>query len=214
MTSRPMTTFFAPLRYNRTLRHSLLAVLLFFVLLLLTGCGPNVNDNPTPVNLFPTAIPNGSPPPTFISFQLSPTPGGPTLPPQPSQPTLVPATATPAPPTAIPTLDANWSTVGSAIQYRRLSFRNSQGQDVSVLVARIDPTKATFKVKYTPGNPRGINDWALALPGASLIINGNYFDKSNNSIGLVATDGNLFGSSVGRNDSGLFQVIGDSARVR
>jgi len=207
-----MTTFFAPLRYNRILRQTLLAMLLFFVLLL-TGCGANGNDNPTPVNLYPTAIPNGPPPPTFISFG-SPVPGASAPPSQATQVISVAVTPTPAPPTAIPTLDANWTSINAGLQYRRLSFKSSQNQDVSVLVARIDPTKATFKVKFTAGQAKSIYDWALALGGAALIVNGNYFDQSGNPIGLIATDGNLIGSSVGRSDSGMFQVVANSARVR
>ena len=208
-----MTNFFALLVYNRTMRQTIFAVLLFFLLLLLTGCGANANDNPTPVNLFPTAIPSGPPPPTFISFQTSaPISGSPA--PQATQVIAVAVTPSPVPPTSIPTLDANWTAINAGLQYRRLSFKNSQNQDVTVLVARVDPTRATFKVKYMPGQAKSIYDWAFALGGAALIVNGNYFDQSGNPIGLIATDGNLIGSSIGRNDGGMFQVVADSPRVR
>jgi uncharacterized protein YigE (DUF2233 family) len=117
-------------------------------------------------------------------------------------------------PTAIPTLDSNWSTINGGVQYRSLSFKDSRNQTINVLVARIDPSKVTFKVKYAPGQTKTINDWAFSLPGATLVVNGNYFDQSRNPLGLVAVDGNLFGSLNRRNDSGLFQVNSNNPKVR
>ena len=186
------------------------------------GCGGNFDPNATPISLFPTAIPKGSPFPTFISFA---TPGGPTAVPVTAAgasssaplatntplPTFTPS---PVPPTAIPTLDANWLSVANGIAYRNLTFKDTQGNLVGVLVARIDPTKVNFQVAYIPGQTKTMQNWPLALPGAALIVNGNYFDPSGNPLGLLATNGNLSGFSNGRTDSGFFQVNGGIARVR
>jgi uncharacterized protein YigE (DUF2233 family) len=120
----------------------------------------------------------------------------------------------PVGPTAIPTLDANWTVLANGVQWRRLGFRSSTGSDISVLTVRIDPAAADIKVRYQPSQAKLIQDWRLALPGAAVIVNASYYSAPNVPVGLVAVDGNLFGSSIPRQDAGMFQLKNGVARVR
>jgi len=196
---------------HRVLRKTLIVGLL----LLLSACSGQLDPNATPIIMFPSVIPKGSALPTFISFA---TPNGatPVSTGVAVNSTPIPATArpTPVPPTVIPTLDNNWTPIANGVDYRRLAFLDSHSQNVGILVARIDPTKVTFKVGYVPNQRKSINDWLLALPGAVVIVNANYFDQTGNPIGLVASNGQIYSSSTGRSDSGMFQVRGTEARVR
>ncbi len=208
------------LRHNCTFRHMMIGFVSFWFVFLIAGCGTTISSNGTQVVVFPTAISNGSPLPTFGGLATQQPIASP-LPTTilatailPSVIPTVPPTPTPVPPTAIPTLDNNWTPIANGVDYRRLGFNNSSGQSVSVLVARIDPTKVVFHVKYIPGQAKRIDEWLLASPGALLVVNANYFDTSNSPIGLVAADGTLYGRSTGRSDSGMFQVVNGAAKVR
>ncbi len=205
-------------------------VILMSLALFLAGCsGDNIST--TPIVVFPTRIPEGQLPPTFalgdttqlpavasnapplqltqvLERAASPTP---TFRFVNSQPTVAP---TNVPPTAIPTLDNNWLPLANGVQWRQLYFRTTDGSTVFLVVARVDPASADIKVKYQPGQAKNIQDWRLALPGAALIVNANFFDQTNNAIGLVAVDGNLMGRSVSRDDAGMVQVRNSQPKLR
>ena len=196
-------------------------VLTLLALLSVSSCGTGKVDL-TPIVVFPSPIPEGTRLPTF---GVGPTSVPPTIVPPTAviptlaaaQPTAIIPTKIPTlvPPTAIPTLDNNWTPLATGVEWRRLNFTAiSTGQLVGVLIVRITPQNVRFKVRYVPGQVKSIQQWQLALPGAIAIINANYFDKSNNPIGLVGTDSILYGSSVPRFDAGMFQVVNDQARVR
>jgi exopolysaccharide biosynthesis protein len=117
------------------------------------------------------------------------------------------------PPTIPPLDEKDWNLLPAGVQWRTLSFQTSYGT-VGVLVARIDPTRVRFKVHYSPGRPRSIRDWQLALSSAVAIVNANFFDPAGNVIGLLSADGVLYGSSLTRADASMFQVLGGVSRVR
>lgn len=188
-----------------------------FVMAALAACDINVQS--TPVVMFPTAAPPGTVIPTFnpggnpqpvvtSAFIPTPPPVIPTLPPV-VQPT-------PLLPTAIPTLDNNWNVLPSGVQWRTLSYRSSRGADVGVLVVRADPSIVDFKVYYTPGQTKTIQQWQAAIPRAAAIINANFYDAANRALGLVAVDGVLYGSAALRSarDDGMFLVRSGQPRVR
>src|SRR5438270_222000 len=120
------------IRKRRVVQRLLLASLIG---LALAGCGVTTTSDATQIPMFPTAIPQGSPLPTFGGLPADTPNAQQTT--APVVATNVPATATPIPPTVVPTLDANWSNIRPGIDYRRLAFTNSSGQGVGVLVARI-----------------------------------------------------------------------------
>src|SRR5262245_52483661 len=129
------------LHHNSTFQCIAIGFAFFCFSFFLAACGTTVS-NGTQVVVFPTALPKGSPLPTFgglASDTPIPSVGPTTI--QASVIPTVPPTATPVPPTAIPTLDNNWTPIANGVDYRRLGFNTSTGQSVSVLVTRIDPTK-------------------------------------------------------------------------
>ncbi|MBX3061602.1 MAG: phosphodiester glycosidase family protein [Anaerolineae bacterium] len=203
--------------------HKKIAVTVGFVLLtaLFAACGP-VDPNATPIVMFPTRVATSNLP-TFPAGGTS-LPVVPTVPlPSSVAPTLVLPTQpaftyvppTPVAPTVVPTIDANWNQLSAGINWRVITFRApSSGQVASVLVTRIDPRYARFKVYYQAGAVRNIQQWQSVLPGAVAIVNANFFDTQNRPLGLVASDGILTGVNISRNDTGVFQLKDNVARVR
>lgn len=192
-----------------------LHTLLIVLVLLIAGCDSNFGASVTPQSMFPTRVTGGSPLPTFAdgSIPIQPQPTAPVVIQPTAMPTLPPPTVAP-PPTPVPTLDNNWITIANGIQYRQLFFNTSQGFGVGILVARIDPARATFRVVYSPGVGRTIQQWVAQIPTAKVIVNGGYFTTGNLPIGLIATDSFMSGALTRRNDSGLFQVKGGVPKVR
>ncbi|MCS7071737.1 MAG: phosphodiester glycosidase family protein [Anaerolinea sp.] len=84
---------------------------------------------------------------------------------------------------------------------------------VSFIALRIDPLRFRFRVHYRPGEARFLNDWSAQLPDALVIVNGNFFDPQNTALGLIVSDGIVYGSAyVGM--GGLFEVRQNTVRVR
>lgn len=172
---------------------------LSLVLIGVVGCGGGTISFGGNSTMFPTAV-QGSPLPTFGGVvnvnvtSIAPQPGA----------------TTPAQPPS----NNDWTQVANGIEYRQMTMRITGGISVGVMVTRIDPTRALFKVYYTPGQGHTINEWQGALPQAALIVNGNYFDPSNKAIGLVVSDTITYGASATRNDAGMFQVTNGTPRVR
>ncbi|MBX3085290.1 MAG: phosphodiester glycosidase family protein [Anaerolineae bacterium] len=196
------------------------------LLIVLVGCG-QIDPNATPPALYPTRVPFGSLP-TFAAGTgpiVATQPGSfPTIPPPSAPaptlfiPTSLPVTPirpTAVVPTPIPSLDANWNQISAGIVWRTITFRApSTGQVAAVLIVRLDPRYVRFKVHYQAGAARTIQQWQVALPGAVAIINTNFFDASRRPLGLVASDGVLSGASLPRNDTGVFQVVNGTPKVR
>jgi uncharacterized protein YigE (DUF2233 family) len=165
-----------------------------------TSSLPTFPSGGTSLPIVPTVPLPSSIPPTIIL---------PTAPPF----TFVPPTA--VPPTRVATIDANWNQLSAGINWRTITFRApSSGQVASVLVVRIDPRYARFKVYYQAGAVRNIQQWQSVLPGAVVIVNANFHDPQNRPLGLVASDGILSGANIPRNDTGVFQVKDNIPKVR
>jgi len=184
-------------------KHQLILVLL---VLLTAGCNgsaltinSNLSNNSTQqAAMFPTVV-GGSPLPTF-SGQIDVT--------------GIALLYTPVPvPTTAPDASTGWVAFANGMAYRQLGFTGSSGA-VSLFVTRINPQNAAFRVYYTAGQLHTIDEWRGALPDAKVIINGGYFDTSNNALGLIFSDKAAYGSPSTRSDSGLFQVSGGTARIR
>jgi len=184
-------------------KHQLILALL---VLLTAGCNgsaltinSNLSNNSTQqAAMFPTVV-GGSPLPTF-SGQIDVT--------------GIALLYTPVPvPTTAPDASTGWVAFANGMAYRQLGFTGSSGA-VSLFVTRINPQNAAFRVYYTAGQLHTIDEWRGALPDAKVIINGGYFDTSNNALGLIFSDKAAYGSPSTRSDSGLFQVSGGTARIR
>jgi len=77
--------------------------------------------------------------------------------------------------------------------------------NTQLLVLRVDPALFTFRAHYRPGDALRLETWQAELPEAQVIINANFFDPQNRTLGLVVADGQNFGSPY-RDRGGLFFV--------
>ncbi len=124
------------------------------------------------------------------------------------------AISTAAPPAVVssePTASA-WTTLAAGLE-QRLYNPQPDNPLAQLYVLRIDPARYIFRAHYRPGNPQTLSAWRLALPDAAVIVNGNFFDESDQALGLVVADGVPYGSSF-QGFGGLFQVQNGQPRVR
>ncbi len=177
-----------PKTYNIVLRRSakkgwqdIRSLFLCLILLLASGCV-----------LFP-------PPPT-------PTP---TLPPSPTPwptPTPYPTpwpTPTPEPP------DTGWQPLQPGVELRHVRVETGEAAERLVIV-RLDPATVRFRVHYDPIAPRPVSAWAGRLQ-SPLVVNGGYFTPENETLGLLVSDGRVWGTSYG-DFAGMFAVNLSPAR--
>jgi len=125
---------------------------------------------------------------------------------------LVPPTPTPtlAPP---PVSEDGWQMVRPGIEQRTAQVPGQGSLGVQAIIIRVDPAFAMFQVAYRPGDPLSLNDWRAALPGAAVIVNGGFFDEFSRALGLVISEGQVYGQSFG-GFGGMFQVTEAGPRVR
>jgi exopolysaccharide biosynthesis protein len=76
-----------------------------------------------------------------------------------------------------------------------------------VTIVRVEPGAAYFRVHYDPLAPRPVSAWANRLDPI-LVINGSYFSEENVSIGLLISDGQVWGPPYG-SFAGQFAVTAD-----
>ena len=84
-----------------------------------------------------------------------------------------------------------------------MPFR-SLGFEERLIVFRIDPAFFSFRVLYTSGLPRCVSEWG-AEAGARLVFNAAFFDEKDFAVGLVVSDGKVFGESYD-GFGGMFMV--------
>jgi len=107
--------------------------------------------------------------------------------------------------------DTGWQTVSAGIEVRELSVINASRHD-RLLIARVDPSLASFQVRYSPDRPRRVGEW-LDAEQARLVINGGFFGTDNRALGLLISDGQAFGESY-VDLGGLFGVSQGRVQVR
>jgi uncharacterized protein YigE (DUF2233 family) len=141
--------------------------------------------------LRPTATPTPEPTPTATAVPPpSPTP---TWPPSP----------TPLPP------DSGWLLARAGVEYR--SLRVDIGQVIERLtIVRVDRSVVRFAVRYDPLTPRPVSAWAEHLGQPIMVINAGYFAPENETLGLLISDGQRWGSPYG-DFAGMFAVGPDGA---
>ncbi|MCC6801113.1 MAG: phosphodiester glycosidase family protein [Anaerolineae bacterium] len=124
-----------------------------------------------------------------------------------------------APPTPSPTLaptpvaSDGWQIVRPGIEQRTARVPGQGSLGAQAIIIRIDPAFAMFQVAYRPGEPLSLSDWRAVLPGAAVIVNGGFFDESSRALGLVISEGQVYGQSFG-GFGGMFQVTEAGPRVR
>jgi exopolysaccharide biosynthesis protein len=102
-----------------------------------------------------------------------------------------------------------WTPVARGVDYSLMPYPLTGRQRGHVLVTRVDPSAAIFRVYYRPGQRQTVQDWAVQMPSAVLIVNASYSQFGRRAIGLVVINNQVVTPATGRSDSGRFQVEGD-----
>ena len=111
--------------------------------------------------------------------------------------------------TPIP-LDTGWLSLSPGLDRREVAARfPSLGFEEGLILFRIDPAFFSFRVLYTPGIPRRVSEWG-AEAGARLVFNAAFFDEKDVAVGLVVSDGRVFGESY-EGFGGMFVVDAEGA---
>ncbi len=126
--------------------------------------------------------------------------------------TRVTDSVTPPPPDTSTPVNA-WQIIAPGIERRDIDVRLSGGRRARAVVLRLDPAVVTFRVHYSPDDPHTITGWRDALPQAAVILNASFFDETHRVLGLLVSEGQVFGQSfVGF--GGMFQVSSFGVRVQ
>jgi exopolysaccharide biosynthesis protein len=105
-----------------------------------------------------------------------------------------------------------WESLAPGLE-RRILQPDVESISSQLIVVRIDPSQFRFRAHYRSGQPLRTSEWAELLPDAAVIVNANFFDPENRILGLLVSDGVVYGSSY-TDRGGTFLVQGGVARVR
>jgi exopolysaccharide biosynthesis protein len=108
----------------------------------------------------------------------------------------------------------SWQVIAPGIEYRNMTIRLDGSRSVRAILVWLDPAWITFRVHYSPAASYTISGWREQLPGAAIIVNGGFFDADDYALGMLVSDGRVYGQSYS-GFGGMFQVdTGGLARVR
>jgi uncharacterized protein YigE (DUF2233 family) len=129
----------------------------------------------------------------------------------PPVPTSTPEpTLTPTPADSAPQVGA-WETISPGLE-RRVDVPEGNGLG-QIVTLRIDPTLYSFRAHYRPGEPLNLIEWRDELSEAVALINANFFTPENTVLGLLVTDGQVYGTPY-TNRGGMFAVQNGVPRIR
>jgi uncharacterized protein YigE (DUF2233 family) len=152
---------------------------LFVGALLLAGCQPDEQAEPTAASLQPL--------PTLIPTPIA---AGPTQPSTSGQEGAPSSSGSIAPP-----LDEGWAEGDPGIALRHVHVPAADGQaQVPLTIVRLDPNSVAVQVLYDPERPRPLRTWAEAEQ-PSLAVNAGYFTDTYESTALVISGGVVSGVS-------------------
>jgi uncharacterized protein YigE (DUF2233 family) len=152
---------------------------LFVATLLLAGCQPDEQAEPTALSLQPL--------PTLIPTPITADPTQPAPSVQEGTPNSSGSIA--APP------DEGWTEGEPGIALRHVHVPAADGQaQVPLTIVRLDPSNVAVRVLYDPEHPRPLRTWAEAEQ-PSLAVNAGYFTETYESTALVISAGVVSGAS-------------------
>lgn len=105
--------------------------------------------------------------------------------------------------------DSAWEILAPGLEQRTFTLGGLLSQIVAL---RIDPEHYTFRVHYRPGEPLSVWGWSDILPGVQVLVNANFFDTSNEVLGLLVSDGVVYGHTL-RNSGGTFAIQNGLPRI-
>ncbi len=120
---------------------------------------------------------------------------------------LTDALPTPAATTAA---GSAWQAVAPGLEWRTLVPNDDELAQLKAL--RIDPAQYRFRALYRPGQALSLSEWRSLEPEAGVIVNANFFDPDYRALGLVISDGAVYGSPY-RDRGGSLIVRGDDISI-
>lgn len=123
-------------------------------------------------------------------------------------PTLIPTETT----VPTPLAETQWVSLAPGLE-QRVYVPDSNNTVTQMRALRIDPALYTFRAHYRPGQPLTLPQWLEELPGAVAFVNANFFTPQHEIVGMLVSDGVVFGASL-QNLGGTFQVQNGQVRVR
>lgn len=106
---------------------------------------------------------------------------------------------------------AAWQEIAPGLEWRTIV---PDGDELAQLkVVRIDSEQYRFRALYRPGQALSLRQWRSLEPGASVIVNANFFNPDYRALGLVVSDGAVFGSPY-RDRGGTLIVKDDEVSIR
>lgn len=97
-----------------------------------------------------------------------------------------------------------WLPVKTGVELRYEQWKAPSGDEDTVIITRIDPTKVQISVGYQPDKPLSLKTW-MQQSNATVIINGGYFDAQNRATALTISNGQAYGTSY-QGCCGMFAV--------
>ncbi len=95
-----------------------------------------------------------------------------------------------------PDLGDSWMAIAPGIEVREMALPvASLLARGTMVVVRLDPATVTMRVHYTPGEAHSLAEWQETLPEARIIVNGGFFDEADRALGLLVSDGQVYGQS-------------------
>jgi exopolysaccharide biosynthesis protein len=122
-------------------------------------------------------------------------------------------TSLPAQAISASTETVSWLRVANGVEYTTLPFLAAGRQRGQLVVARMDPSSVLFRVAYHLGQRKTVQDWAIEMPSALLIVNASFSVAGRRLIGLVVINNKVASAATGRADSGEFQVEGEIPNI-
>jgi uncharacterized protein YigE (DUF2233 family) len=87
-----------------------------------------------------------------------------------------------------------WLAVKTGIELRYEHWKAPSGDEDTVIITRVNPTKTQISIGYQPDKPLQLKDWQKQT-NATMIVNGGYFDAQNQATALIISNGQSYGSS-------------------
>jgi hypothetical protein len=129
---------------------------------------------------------------------------------------IVPQPIATALPTDSPVTDSEaeleWEVLAPGLE-RRTIQPLAESRLADMVTLRIDPTLYTFRAHYQPDDPLTVPEWRLTLPDASAFVNANFFDPENQILGLLVSDGQVYGQSY-TDRGGMFSMRDGVVRIQ
>jgi exopolysaccharide biosynthesis protein len=103
----------------------------------------------------------------------------------------------------------SWVPIAAGIDYSLTSKVVAGRLKGIMLVVRIDPSLALFRIYYEAGQRKTIQQWAAEKPGAVVIVNASFFRGNGQPSGLLKIGNDVLSEASGRPNSAQFEVVGD-----